>query len=46
MSNIELTEENILKETSRLNKLDETGKGISTQRLIADREKNLELLNI
>ena len=39
--NIELTEENIIKETSRLNRLDETGKGISTQRLIADREKEL-----
>ena len=38
---IELTEANILKETARLNKLDETGKGISIQRLIADREKEL-----
>jgi hypothetical protein len=35
------TEENIIKETARLNRLDETGKGISTQRLIADREKEL-----
>ena len=35
------TEQNIIKETARLNRLDETGKGISTQRLIADREKEL-----
>ena len=39
--NIELTEENILKETARLNRLDETGKGINQQRLIADREKEI-----
>jgi len=36
--NIELTEENILKETARLNKLDEAGKDPSLKRLIASRE--------
>ena len=35
---IELTEENILKETARLNKLDEAGKDPSLKRLIASRE--------
>ena len=35
------TEANILKETARLNRLDETGKGINQQRLIADREKEI-----
>ena len=33
-----LTEENIIKETARLNKLDEAGKDPSTKRLIASRE--------
>jgi hypothetical protein len=37
--NIELTEENILKETARLNKLDEAGKDPSMKRLIARREE-------
>ena len=36
-----LTEENIIKETSRLNKLDEVGKAPNLQRIIFDREKDL-----
>ena len=33
------TEKNIIEETARLNKIDETGKSINLQRLIDDREK-------
>jgi len=33
------TEKNIIQETARLNKIDETGKSINLQRLIDDREK-------
>ena len=36
-----LTEENIIKETARLNKLDEAGKDPSLKRLIAGREKEI-----
>ena len=36
-----LTEENIIKETARLNKLDEVGKAPNLQRIIFDREKEL-----
>ena len=36
--NLPLTEENIIKETARLNKLDEAGKDPSLKRLIANRE--------
>ena len=37
-SGLPLTEENIIKETARLNKLDEAGKDPSLKRLIASRE--------